>query len=114
MAIGGIGLGDLIATVADEIRTARAKSAGKESVLALEGCELELKVTVGAEAGAGFKVWFVDFSTKGSAERASTITLRFGSAGTTPVVFQVAQPEQSKEPIVPQQRAALGGGGSTS
>ena len=62
---------------------ARNKSVGKDAVLTLESCELELKVTVSAEGGGGFKVWFVDLSTKGSAERASTITLRFGSAGST-------------------------------
>jgi hypothetical protein len=109
MAIGGIGLGDLIETVADEIRSARDQSARKDAVLALEGCELELKVTVGAEGGGGFKVWFVDLSTKGSAERASTITLRFGSAGKTPAVFQVEQPSGSADAIVPQRTAASGG-----
>ena len=92
MAIGGIGLGDLIETVADEIRAAQKKSEAKKAVLALEGCELELKVTVSAEGGGGFKIWFIDLSTKGSAERASTITLRFGSAGETPAAFQAEPP----------------------
>jgi Trypsin-co-occurring domain 2 len=89
MAVAGIGLGDLIVTTAEEIRKARDKSAELgDPVLALEGCELELKVTMKAEAGAGIKVWLLDLSTKGGAERASTITLKFGPAtGGKPGVF---------------------------
>jgi hypothetical protein len=56
-------------------------------VLKFEGCELELKVTMSAEAGAGIKVWLFDASAKGKAEHASTIKLRFGPAGNAPVVF---------------------------
>lgn len=91
MAIASIGLADLIVTTAQEIRKARDASATKgDPVLSLEGCELELKVTISAEAGAGIKVWLLDLSAKGNAERASTITLRFGpAAGGKPEVFLV-------------------------
>ncbi len=97
MAIAGIGLGDLILTAAEEIRKARDKSAERgDPVLTLEGCELELKVTVSAEGGGGIKVWLLDLSTKAGAERASTITLRFGPAGKTPEVFLLERDAEGK------------------
>jgi hypothetical protein len=110
MAIAGIGLGDLIVTTADEIRKAKVEAAKRGTpVLALEGCELELKVTISAEAGAGIKVWLLDLSTKGNAERASTITLRFGAEGKS--VFGVERTTdpgaESDEPIAPARRAAV-------
>src|SRR5258708_7860203 len=90
MAVEGIGLADLIVTPAQEIRQARDRSPEVEDpVLTLEGCEWELKVTLTAEAGGGIKVWLFDLSTKGSAERASTIPLRFGPAAERPGVFLV-------------------------
>jgi hypothetical protein len=110
MAVAGIGLGDLIVTTADEIRKAKAESAKRgDPVLALESCELELKVTVSAEAGAGIKVWLVDLSTKGAVERASTITLRFGAEGKFVLGGEGAagRAPESDEPIVPARRAAV-------
>jgi hypothetical protein len=114
VAVAGIGLGDLILTAAQEIRKARDKSAETgDPVLTLEGCELELKVTISAEGGAGIKVWLLDLSTKASAERASTITLRFGPAGKTPEVFFVDRASKRRATekhaaIVPKNRATRG------
>lgn len=114
MAVAPIGLADLIVTTAQEIRKARDQSAGKgDPVLALEGCELELKVTLSAEANAGIKVWLLDLSAKGSAERASTITLRFGPAPGKPEVFLVDRDRLHRltdegNRIVPQNRAVRG------
>jgi NTP-dependent ternary system trypsin peptidase co-occuring protein len=112
MALEGIGLGDLILTTAQEIRKARDQSAKLgDPVLTLEGCELELKVTISAEGGAGIKVWLLDLSAKGNAERASTITLRFGPApGPKPEVFfvdraQIVSPPKNGDKIVPARRA---------
>jgi hypothetical protein len=114
MATGSIGLGDLIVTTAQEIRDARDRSAKVgDPVLKFEGCELELKVTISAEAGAGIKVWLVDLSTKGEVERASTITLRFGpAAGQKPEVFLVDRDrvDEKGEKIVPARRAIRGKG----
>lgn len=88
MAGAGIGLGDLIVRTAEEIRDARNRSAATgDPVLKFEGCELELKVTMSAEGGAGIKVWLLDLSAKGRAEHASTITLRFGPTSDGKVVF---------------------------
>jgi hypothetical protein len=112
MAVAGIGLGDLILTTAQEIRKARDESAKSgDPVLTLEGCELELKVTISVEGSAGIKVWLLDLSTEGSAERASTITLRFGPAGKQEV-FLVAQGHAPHEDakIVPKKRASQGRG----
>lgn len=57
-----------------------AMDAGKDSRLRFEATaievELQATVTLGAEAGAGVKWWLVDASTKGSAERATTQTIR--------------------------------------
>jgi hypothetical protein len=110
MAIAPIGLADLIVTTAQEIRKARDASAEKgDPVLSLEGCELELKVSVSAEANAGIKVWLLDLSAKGSAERASTITLKFGPApGGKPEVFFVDRTHRltsEDDHVVPQRRA---------
>lgn len=111
MAVAPIGLADLIVTTAQEIRKARDQAAQKgDPVLSLEGCELELKVTLSAEANAGVKVWLLDLSAKGSAERASTITLKFGPApGGKAEVFFVDRNRRGQidelEQIVPQKRA---------
>jgi len=99
MPVVGIGLSDLIVRVADEIRDARNRSAGiDDPVLKLEGCELELKVTMSAEGGAGIKVWLLDLSAKGKAEHASTIKLRFGPAADGKVVFLTQTPAPGGDP----------------
>ncbi len=109
MASKAIGLGDLIATTAAEIRKARDEAKKGDPVIKLEGCEIELKATVSAEAGGGIKVWILDLSAKGKAENASTIKLRFGPAGEKPAVFLVdrSSARESSDPIVPVRQATV-------
>lgn len=69
-------LSALIKATADELRAARAK-AKKDAVIQLTACEIELAVTVTAEAGGGIKFWLVDASAKGSGQSMSRIKLSF-------------------------------------
>ena len=72
-------LSQLIKATADELRVARAQSP-KDAVIQLTGCEIELAVTVQAEAGGGIKFWVVDAKAKASGETVSTIKLNFSPA----------------------------------
>lgn len=100
----GIGLGDLITRVADELRKAREDAPKGEEVIALKGCELTLAVTVGVEAGGGLKVWLLDLSAKGKGERVSTIKLTFDAMPGEMTAF-VAHQETPEAPIKGGRRA---------
>lgn len=104
MAENGIKLGDLIFNTSQEIRRARdeSKKIG-DPVLNLQSCQLELKVILSAEAGGGIKICLLDFSAKGSAQNASTITLMFGPADSRPSVFLAAKEDTSS--IAPAKKA---------
>jgi hypothetical protein len=73
----GFSLAQLIETTANELRAVRDR-APDDTVIQLTDCELELAVTVGAEAGGGIKFWVVDTSAKGNLESVSRVTLKFG------------------------------------
>lgn len=73
----GFTLAQLIETTANELRAVRDKGE-KDAVIQFTGCELELAVTVSAEAGGGVKFWLVDLSGKGKAETVSKVKLSFG------------------------------------
>ena len=73
----GFTLAQLIETTANELRKVGKKPSNK-AVMQFTGCELELAVKVGAEAGGGIKFFLGDLSAKGSSETASKIKLSFG------------------------------------
>ncbi|WP_454853782.1 trypco2 family protein [Promicromonospora soli] len=74
----GVPVANAIEALRSELEA--AMDAGKGSRLRFEATaievELQATVTLGAEAGAGVKWWLVDASAKGSAERATTQTIR--------------------------------------
>lgn len=100
----GIGLGDLITRVADELRKAHDQAPKGKEVIALSGCELTLAVTVGVEVGGGLKIWLLDLSAKGKGERVSTIKLTFDSMPGTMTAFEARQ-EALETPIDGGRRA---------
>jgi hypothetical protein len=73
----GFTLTQLIESTASELRAVRAKQPA-DPVMQFQGCELELAVTVAAEAGGGIKFWLVDASAKAKAETVSKVKLSFG------------------------------------
>ena len=79
-ASNGFELSALIEHTANELRKAQAsvESKGAKPVLQFSGCEIELAVTVSAEAGGGIKFWVVDTSAKVAGETVSKIKLSFG------------------------------------
>lgn len=92
----GYTLADLIQKTADELRTLRDKPV-EDAVMAFSGCELELAVTVGAEAGGGIKFWLVDASTKARAETVSKVKLSFMPiAGKTIAAVAESSPARSR------------------
>lgn len=105
----GVGLGELITRTAEEIRNARNNAPKNDPVLLLSGCELTLAVTVSAEVGGGLKVHLFNVSAKGKGERASTIKLTFGPAGTIPASFAVfgSPSDEPDRPVVGGTRASV-------
>jgi hypothetical protein len=80
-----IGLRELIESTVKDLKEARER-AGKNPVLTLTSCEMELAVTISANAGAGIKFYIVDVSAKVDWAKVSTIKLTFGPpAGGLPV-----------------------------
>ena len=73
----GFTLSQLIKNTAEEISNARAESP-KDAVMKFEGCELELAVTISADAGGAVKFWVIDASAKVKAETVSRVKLKFG------------------------------------
>jgi len=85
----GFSLGDLIKNTADELR--KASSATTEgAVMQFEKCDLELAVTVSAEAKGGIKFYFVDVGGKVSGETVSKVKLSFGPIPGKNVVMKAA------------------------
>lgn len=82
--LSGLTLSGLIKNAANEIRAARAESL-EDAVMQFEGCELELAVTIGADAGGGIKFWLVDASAKVKAETVSKVKLKFGPNPANPI-----------------------------
>ena len=73
----GFTLAQLIENTADELRKLR-KTPPEQAVIQFTGCELELAVTIAAEAGGGIKFWVVDASGKTSGKTISRVKLSFG------------------------------------
>lgn len=73
----GFTLAQLIEKTADELRSLRQKP-HPDAVMQFTGCELELAVSLKAEAGGGIKFWLVDASAKASGETVSKVKLTFG------------------------------------
>lgn len=72
----GFTLAELIESTADELRKVRNKHR-EDAVIQLTSCELEMAVTIGAEAGGGIKFWLVDASAKAKGESVSRVKLSF-------------------------------------
>jgi Trypsin-co-occurring domain 2 len=70
-------LAELINHTSDELRQARRAKRNEDGVMVFKSCELELSVTVKAEAGGGIRFWVVDASSKVSGETVSKIKLSF-------------------------------------
>ena len=73
----GFTLSQLIETTASELRAVRAKQPA-DAVMQFQGCEMELAVSIGAEAGGGIKFWLMDASAKAKGETVSKVKLSFG------------------------------------
>lgn len=92
----GFSLSQLIETTANELRMVRDKHKD-DPVIQFAGCELELAVKVGVEAGGGIKFWLVDLSTKGSGETVSKVKLNFGPVDGS-VIAAAAKDKDEKGP----------------
>lgn len=73
----GFTLAQLIEKTADELRSLKKKPR-EDAVMQFTGCELELAVTIKAEASGGIKFWLVDASAKTAGETVSKVKLSFG------------------------------------
>src|SRR5262245_10853599 len=73
----GFSLAQLIEHTADELRALKRRPP-QEAVMTFTGCELELAVTLKAEAGGKIKFWLVEANTKGAGETVSKVKLSFG------------------------------------
>jgi hypothetical protein len=76
---GGVSftLAELIDHTADELRQARHAKRIEDGVMIFKSCELEIAVTVKAEASGGFRFWVIDASGKVAGETVSKIKLSF-------------------------------------
>jgi len=72
----GFTLAELIDHTSNELRRARRVRI-EDAVIIFKGSELELSVTVKAEASGGFRFWVVDASGKLAGETVSKIKLSF-------------------------------------
>lgn len=70
----------LIGELADGIRNAQSSANNKKAVIQLDECEIELAVTVSAEAGGGIKFSLLSANAKTSSAKVSKIKLTFSSA----------------------------------
>jgi hypothetical protein len=73
----GFTLAELIDHTSDELRRARHAEHIEDGVMVFKSCELELSVTVKAEAGGGIRFWVIDASGKVAGETISKIKLSF-------------------------------------
>lgn len=72
--VPGFTLSQLIKNTASELRKAKVDNPA-DGVIQLIGCEMELAVTMSAEAGGGFKIWLLDASGKAKGEHVSKVKL---------------------------------------
>ena len=93
----GFTLSQLIETTVSELKAARKPD--KDAVMQFTGCELELTVTIGAEAGGGIKFWLVDASAKGNVENVSKVKLTFGPLPGTTAAYLAAAGGGKGSPI---------------
>jgi hypothetical protein len=70
-------LTQLIERTADELRKLKKKPPA-DAVMQFRGCELELAVTLSAEAGGKIKFWLAEVSSQAKGETVSRIKLSFG------------------------------------
>lgn len=80
-------LSQLIEMAAGELRKAH-EAAPKEAVMQFTGCEIELSVMAGAEAGGGIKLYIFDANAKAKGEVESKIKLSFGPLPGQTTAFQ--------------------------
>ncbi len=93
----GFTLSQLIEQTAEDLKNAQKPK--KDAIMQSTGCELELAVTVGAEAGGGIKFWLVDASAKASGETVSKVKLTFGPLPGQVVAYAVPTSAGKGEPI---------------
>jgi hypothetical protein len=105
----GFTLSQMIKNVAQELRDLKP-DVGAKPVIKFEGCEIELAVIVGAEAGGGFKFWVIDAETKATAETSSKVTLKFGPVGalqaTDGAIVAAVTDRHARGPISRRQKGA--------
>lgn len=94
-------LTQLIEKTADELRSLKKKPA-KDAVMQFTGCELELAVTLTAEAGGEIKFWLVNASTKASGETVSRVKLSFGPLSADPKTGKPIVPVSGLFALVPR------------
>jgi hypothetical protein len=95
-------LAQLIEKTADELRSLRAKPR-IDAVMEFKGCELELAVTLTAEAGGEIKFWLAGASAQAKGQTVSRIKLSFGPISVEPFILGkghiVAEELPPKEPF---------------
>ena len=75
--MAGVGLSQIIATTADELRSVQKQVTDPKAIMQFRGCEIELSVTAKVEGGGGLKFWLVDASAKAAKENVSKIKIAF-------------------------------------
>lgn len=93
----GFTLSQLIEKTAEDLKSAQKPE--KDAVMQFTACELELAVTVSAEAGGGIRFWLVDASAKGKAETVSKVKLTFGPLPGKVVAYAALAGAGKGEPI---------------
>lgn len=73
---GGIRLSTLIQNTASDLRAARAQD--EDAVMQFQGCEIELAVSIAANAKGGIRFWVIEAGADVSGETVSRIKLSFG------------------------------------
>jgi Trypsin-co-occurring domain 2 len=76
----GFTLSQIIEGTADELRELKRKPRRDDAVMQFTECEVELAVTLQAEAQGKMRFWLVDASSKVSGETVSRVKIKFGPA----------------------------------
>lgn len=86
-----VSLHDLVKSAADELRLVHADEP-RDAVMKFTECEIELAVTVSADAKGGIKFWVIEAGAGAAYENAQKITLKFSSLDNRPILAAVPAP----------------------